>query len=193
MGSGGEVVTSPPLNRKLGSSRPTMVCRCLLLEVEAKHYQAQKKLECRSSAEAQQRFIFWAFPLCINRLIIKQPCIQKNTCFSQNPSKQTTAATKISNKQLLQQKFQLLQQKLKNIKRFLYITYSLNLHSLFSGSRKHYQEHESKQLYKVLSEKREISLELVKIRQGLGFDLSPTYCELEKKILTHKITNNSHK
>ena len=40
MGSGGEVVTSPPLNRKVGSSMPTMIRdRCLRVK---QHYPAQK-------------------------------------------------------------------------------------------------------------------------------------------------------
>ena len=39
-GSGGEVVTSPPLNRKVGCSRPTMIrARCLRVK---QHYPAQK-------------------------------------------------------------------------------------------------------------------------------------------------------
>ena len=39
-GSGGEVVTSPPLKRKVGCSRPTMIrARCLRVK---QHYQAQK-------------------------------------------------------------------------------------------------------------------------------------------------------
>ena len=39
-GSSGEVVTSPPLNRKVGCSRPTMIhARCLRVR---QHYSAQK-------------------------------------------------------------------------------------------------------------------------------------------------------
>ena len=38
--SGGEVVTSPPLNRKVGCSRPTMIRACWLRV--RKHYPAQK-------------------------------------------------------------------------------------------------------------------------------------------------------
>ena len=39
-GFGGEVVTSPPLNRKVGCSRPTMIrARCLRVR---QHYPAQK-------------------------------------------------------------------------------------------------------------------------------------------------------
>ena len=39
-GSGGEVVTSPPLNRKVGCSRPTMIrARCLRVK---QHNPAQK-------------------------------------------------------------------------------------------------------------------------------------------------------
>ena len=40
MGSSGEVATSPPLNRKVGGSRPAMIrARCLRVK---KHYPAQK-------------------------------------------------------------------------------------------------------------------------------------------------------
>ena len=49
LGSGGEVVTSPPLNRKVGSSRPTMI-RGRSLRVRQK-YPAQKnkqKIACIS-------------------------------------------------------------------------------------------------------------------------------------------------
>ena len=39
-GSSGEVATSPPLNRKVGCSRPTMIrARCLRVK---QHYPAQK-------------------------------------------------------------------------------------------------------------------------------------------------------
>ena len=48
-GSGGEVVTSPPLYRKVGCSRPTMIhARCLRVK---QHYPAQKifkKIACCS-------------------------------------------------------------------------------------------------------------------------------------------------
>ena len=53
--SSGEVVTSPPLNRKVGCSRPTMICaRCLRAR---QHYPAQKNNQKKCSyAGAQQRF-----------------------------------------------------------------------------------------------------------------------------------------
>ena len=48
-GSGGEVVTSPPLDRKVGSSRPTIIRACCLSVKQ--HYPAQKnhqKIACSS-------------------------------------------------------------------------------------------------------------------------------------------------
>ena len=52
MGSGGEVVTSPPLNRKVGCSRPIMIrARCLRVK---QHYQAQKNNQKKLHAVLKQ-------------------------------------------------------------------------------------------------------------------------------------------
>ena len=77
MGSGGEVVTSPPLNRKVGWSRPTMIrARCLR---EKQHYPAQKNNQKNLHVVLKQghnsgspwwavQLLCWCFPPWINGL-----------------------------------------------------------------------------------------------------------------------------
>ena len=76
-GSGDEVVTSPPLNRKVGCSRPSMIrARCLRVK---QHYPAQKNNQKKLHVVLKQghnsgspwwavQLLCWSFPQWINGL-----------------------------------------------------------------------------------------------------------------------------
>ena len=80
LGSSGEVVTSPPLNRKVGCSRPTMIrARCLRVR---QHYPVQKNNQKKLHVVLKQghnsgspwwavQLVCWSYPSWINDLNLK--------------------------------------------------------------------------------------------------------------------------